>query len=145
MSWFEQEIISRVDLFVDFFADKDFEKTEKKEWVSKADKINSYWTKDIFTGWTIGQGGDISARLYNKTVEIKKSKKEYFKEIWEKQGWYEGQTVWRLEFQLKRILLKQMSVNHISDLEIIINDVWIYCTNDWLRLCINDRSKNKSR
>lgn len=38
-----------------------------------------------------------------------------------------------------------MSVNHIYDLELIINDIQRYCTNDWLRLCIDDGLRNKSR
>lgn len=38
-----------------------------------------------------------------------------------------------------------MSVNEIHDLEKTINDIWKYCTNEWLRLCIDDGLENKSR
>lgn len=78
---FDETIISRVDLFVDFLADKDFAEIDIKDWITKAENIHRYWSSEIFTGWTIGQGGNISARLYNKTEELKKSNKEYFKKI----------------------------------------------------------------
>ncbi len=145
METIEEETISRMDIFTDFVTDKELEGIEKVSWVTRAQKIHKYWKGDIFTGWTIGQGGDILARLYDKTVEIEKSHKDYLKEIWEKQGWDTFQRVWRLEFQLRRELLGQMKINTFLSLTEKSNDVWRYVTQDWLRLAIKDNTLNRTR
>jgi len=139
------ETVSRADLFVDFITDVNLETIREIEWIRRAKKLHRYWMETTFTGWSIGLGGGISARLYNKTKEIEISHKEYLKSIWQLKGWSEGQTVWRLEFELKRDFLKQMSVNTLSDLINICNDLWRYCTNDWLRLVIEGDSENRNR
>lgn len=142
----ESESISRADLFVDFNADINFELVKKREWVTRADRIESHWRGNCFTGWSIGLGGVISARLYDKTLEIEKSGKEYLKDIWTKRNWTEGETVWRLEYQLKRDFLSQMSINFLTDLMNISNDVWKYCTEEWLRLALESPlEENRSR
>lgn len=141
----EEETISRTDIFTDFVTDRELEAIEKVSWVTRAKKTHKYWEGDIFTGWTIGQGGDISARLYEKTVELEKSHKDYLKELWEKQGWDTIQRVWRLEFQLRRELLAQMAIHTFSDLMEKRNDIWKYCTHEWLRLAIKDTTINRTR
>jgi hypothetical protein len=141
----EEETISRADIFVDFNTNEELEKIENISWVTRAEKITKYWNSGLFTGLSIGLGGIISARLYDKTVEIEKSRKDYLKEIWEKQGWDTFQRVWRLEFQLRRELLGQMKINTFSSLIEKINDVWQYCTQDWLRLAVKETTLNRTR
>lgn len=141
----ESETISRADIFVDFACNTDFEAVTKRCWVTWAEDMHSHWKGNVHTGWAMGYGGNISARLYNKTKEIEKSGKDYFKPIWELRGWTEGQTVWRLEFQLRREFLGQMSVNTFDDLVTIQNDIWRYCTEDWLRLAVDDGTENRNR
>src|SRR4030065_1288019 len=141
----EEETVSRTDIFVDFITDADFESIGKGAWVTRANNIHSYWSGNTFTGWSIGQGGVISARLYDKTVEIEKSGKDYFKDIWAKAGWKEGKRVWRLEFQLRREFLGQMSIKRFADFVEASNDVWKYCTNDWLRLALDAGSTKRAR
>lgn len=140
----EEEVISRVDVFVDFTSDMDFSALPDKVWVTRALDIVRYSRNGVLTGLTIGMGGDISARLYNKLLELSKSNKLYFIEIWKRQGW-DSETVWRLEFQLKRAFLVQMSVSRISDFKKSDNDIWRYSTFEWLRLGINDGTKNRTR
>ncbi|MBI2472800.1 MAG: hypothetical protein HYV59_16410 [Planctomycetes bacterium] len=141
----EEETISRTDVFTDFVTDREFEAIEKVSWIARAQKTGKYWDGDILTGWTIGKGGDILARVYDKTTEILTSHKDYLKGLWEKQGWDTFQRVWRLEFQLRRGFLKQMSINTFSEMNEKINDVWGYCTRDWLRLAIPENTENKTR
>lgn len=141
----ESETISRADLFIDFITDVNLEAIKENEWIRRAKKLDKYWMETIFTGWSIGLGGEISARLYNKTKELEKSHKEYLKPVWQSNGWSEGQTVWRLEFELKREFLKQMSVNTLSDLINTSNDLWRYCTHSWLRLAIEENAENRNR
>ncbi len=141
----EEETVSRVDLFMDFTTDVELENIENVLWVTRAKKLAKYWNGNSLTGMSIGLGGDISARIYDKTLEIGVSHKDYLKEIWEKQGWDKIRKVWRLEFQLKRICLKEMSVNTFLDLKVKTNGLWKYCTNDWLRLAVNDDTVNRTR
>lgn len=145
LSGADKEIISRADLFADFTTDINLGAISKRAWVTRARSSQSHWMGDTFTGLSIGLGGDISARLYNKTIEIEKSCKDYLKAVWEKNGWDKTRDVWRLEFQLKRIVLKQMSVNTVDELIENSNDIWRYCTQEWLRLALEDTNKNITR
>lgn len=140
----EEEAVSRADLFVDFASDREFNKIQDEEWITRAHDFSRHSKNRVFTGFSIGMGGDIAARLYNKTIEIEKSNKLYFHEIWEKQGWNK-ENVWRLEFQLRRTFLGQMSVDTVADLLRYVNDIWFYCSHEWLRLGINDGTENRSR
>ncbi|MCF6153932.1 MAG: hypothetical protein E3K36_01505 [Candidatus Brocadia sp.] len=67
----EAETISRADIFVDFVTNMDFEKIEKQSWITRGEDTLKRWKREAFTGWSIGYGGHISARLYDKTVEKK--------------------------------------------------------------------------
>ncbi|MDE1888918.1 MAG: hypothetical protein KGJ87_01070 [Planctomycetota bacterium] len=145
LSGVEGEKMSRADLFVDFVTDKNLEKIEKQSWITRAEDTRMHWKRDRFTGWSIGEGGEISARLYDKTLEIEKSHKYYLKEIWDKQDWDKEQKVWRFEFQLRREFLEQMSISTFSDLVSKINDTWRYCTHNWLRLIMVDKTINRTR
>ena len=141
----EEETISRTDIFTDFVTNSELEFIEKVSWVTRARKIHKYWDGNIFTGWTIGEGGRILARIYDKTVEIEKSRKDYLKEIWEMHGWDTSQSVWRLEFQLRRESLGQMSINTFSSLIEKANGLWDYCSSDWLRLAVKEDTENRTR
>ena len=45
-----------------------------------------------------GSGNEVSARLYDKTLEIQKSGKDYMRPLWAMEGWNGQQDVWRMEF-----------------------------------------------
>ncbi|MGG0816181.1 replication initiation protein [Paenibacillus alvei] len=53
-----------------------------------------------------GDRSRCSARIYNKSIEIKKKKKDYFKEIYEQRG-MNPDKVWNVEFELHRDMLKE--------------------------------------
>jgi len=96
------------------------------------------------TGYSVGKG-DLMARIYNKTKEIRKSGKEWFKEIWLAGGWDGKQTVVRFEFQSRRGFLKEMSVDSFNDLLERLADIWRYYTHDWLKICIPGSGSNQAR
>lgn len=141
----QREKVQRADIFVDFANDTDFEAISRESWVTKVDNIDKHYRAGQFTGWSIGMGGDISARLYDKTIEIVVNRKEFFKEIWLKQGWQAGQRVNRLEFELKRTYLSQLSIDTVSELMSGQNDIWRLCSQSWLRLAIDNGDENRSR
>jgi hypothetical protein len=138
--------VSRIDMFVDFVSDVDMESWNRHAWVTRAHAVNQYAVQGNFSGWAIGLGGVIACRLYDKTLEIQESGKDYLKELWSSAGWKEGQRVWRLEFEIKRDLLSQIKLATFSDVMGHLSGLWSYATDDWLRLCLPDgNDKTRSR
>jgi len=82
--------ISRADLFVDFCADLKMDSFNPLEsWITRTQSIDLHYRYNRFSGWSFGMGGDINARLYDKTLEVeKKSKKFYLYKFWQAKGWH---------------------------------------------------------
>jgi hypothetical protein len=80
------------------------------------------------SGFSIGKG-DIVARIYDKTLEISKSGKDWLYDLW---GIGRDVRVWRVEFQLRREALKEFAIETLDDLINRMQGLWNYCVNDWL-------------
>ena len=132
----EDSKVSRADLFVDFTCSFPFDSLPVTSWVSRARRISTHTMGRAFTGYSIGLGGDISARLYDKTREIKESGKDYLKSLWIDQGWDQISPVWRLEFQFKRRVLTEHEAGTVEDLMARLGALWRYSTTSWLKLTI---------
>jgi hypothetical protein len=138
--------VSRIDLFADFTTQHDIDAIDINHWVTRSTLFSKYYIRPHFSGWSIGYKGDISARIYDKTLEIKTSKKDYLIPIWKESGWNEEQKVWRLEFQYKREILKELQLSSIDELIPNQGPLWRFASGDWLRLCLpNDKDTNSSR
>lgn len=137
--------VSRIDLFVDFASLNDME-WDREAWITRAGSLSAYAQDGLFTGWAVGQGGPISARLYNKTVEIKKSGKFYLLGLWEEAGWRPSEPVWRLEFQFKREILIQLKLGKLTEVMEHLNGLWSYAMSEWLKLTLpNPQDQTRSR
>jgi hypothetical protein len=109
-----------------------------------------------FTGFAFGMGHHLGARLYNKSREIRVSRKAWFHEVWGAAEGYrrpppDGTTgagmrawfdVWRLEFQLRREALRELLIDDAGgwvDLSAWrtcaqhLGDVWRFLALKWLR------------
>lgn len=138
--------VSRIDLFVDFASSVDMEGWSRRAWVTKASSVSQYAQDQTFTGWLIGAGSALMARLYNKRIEIQKSGKTYLEPLWREAGWDSVQPVWRLEFQFKREVLDQLGLNSVPGVLGNLNGLWSYVTTEWLKLTIpSDSDKTRSR
>lgn len=138
--------VGRIDLFVDFVTSVDPESWNRSAWVTRASAINSYSIDGKFTGWAVGVGGPIAARLYNKTEEIKKSGKDYLKTLWREVGWDGESQVWRMEIQLKREVLSQLGLKDFASVAASLNGIWSYALTQWLKLAIpNPGDQKRSR
>lgn len=126
--------VSRVDLFVDFVSFQDMEAWIREAWVTRAGSVNAYAVDQRFSGWAIGMGGVIAARLYDKLLEIAKSNKTYLYPLWKMGGRLEGEPVWRLEFEYKRDFLRQKGLITLVDVLANLNGLWSYATTEWLKL-----------
>ena len=98
----------------------------------------SFKKKDqLFDGWSIGKSkSGISARVYNKTDEIKQSGKNYIREYWNENGLPTG-NIGRFEIQLNNKRLDKYQFG-LADLENLMNAEFLgtIFTNEvrtWLR------------
>jgi hypothetical protein len=133
---------SRIDLFVDFASSFDMESVGRHAWVIRAKDLSQYAQNGAFTGWLIGAGGVMMARLYNKQIEIQKTGKTYLEPLWREAGWKGELPVWRLEFQFKREVLDQLGLSGLPSVMGNLNGLWSYATTEWLNsLCPANRIK----
>ncbi|MBF0382808.1 MAG: hypothetical protein HQL69_17435 [Magnetococcales bacterium] len=135
----EEATISRVDFCVDFTTSHDL-RVPIESWISRSQKINERTENGRFVGWDFGMGGVIVGRLYDKTFQAEKKKIEYLPFVWKAAGW-NGDTVWRLEFQIRREPLREMEIVTVSDYLERQTALWAYLTKKWLRLTIPRNSK----
>ena len=108
----------------------------RRAWVTKASEIHQYAEGPVFTGWTVGAGGVLMARLYEKLIESAKSGKDYLRGLWRQAGWDGEQPVWRMEFEFKRELLVQLGLDSVHSVLHGRDGLWAYATEKWLRLCV---------
>ncbi len=138
--------VSRVDMFVDFVSFQDMEAWKREAWVTHASTVNAYAVDNQFTGWAIGLGGDVAARLYDKKLEILNSNKGYLIPLWQATGWNVEEPVWRLEFEFKRQMLTQKGLVTLRDVLNNLNGLWSYGTTEWLKLTLpNPEDQTRAR
>jgi hypothetical protein len=128
--------VSRVDLCADFVTDYRMDQFERVNWITRARDLAKRFEGPEFSGWSIGLGGDVAARLYDKTLELSKSRKFHMYFVLNASGWDCRRQVWRMEFQIRRQALVEASIDTLDDLRIRLNPLWRYCSTEWLRLAI---------
>jgi len=104
------ERVSRVDFSFDYHLSAvDFDQDHFVTWSSK----DSQHREDrVIQTFTFGKG-DVMLRVYDKVAEIKQeSQKAWFYPLW-------GQTeqVWRIEWQVRKAMLRSFGVEAMADLE----------------------------
>jgi len=114
--------------------------------VTRARKKQIYYDGNEITGFNFGFGGDISCRIYNKSLKSKEKKIKWRPVIWNNNGYSKNMgDVWRIEFQLKREILKQFNVNSPDEVFYSLNSIWKYCTHEWFSVRIKGTDNTKSR
>jgi hypothetical protein len=76
---------------------------------------------------------DISAQIYNKTLEMKKHRKDYFHPIHLANGWDGESDIWRIEFRFRRPFLRDYELNEVFSVLPCLHLLWKYATEHWLR------------
>lgn len=137
--------VSRLDLFVDFTAPYALDGWPDQAWVTRADFQDRHRVRGKFTGWSIGRGAML-ARLYDKTEEIKVSRKDYLRALWSAKGWDGVAPVLRLEFQYRADALRQFGAQRYPGVMESLAGLWRYASEDWLRLTVpNPDDATRSR
>jgi len=126
--------LSRVDLCLDFIMPEDRWSQSLSDYaVTRATDFSTYYTHKQLTGIRIGKD-IISARLYDKPLEIQQqSKKDWMFDIWGIKEVPQGKKIIRIEFQMRREVLKQLSLKTPEDLFQKVDQAWAYCTKNWLK------------
>lgn len=124
---------SRVDLCLDLLMPEELWTMELlKTAVSRSSFRAPYLEHQKLTGIQFGKG-DVSARLYDKALEIRqKSNKIWFYDLWKILEVPEGFRAIRVEFQLRRAILKTLGLDTISATFPTLENVWAYCSQQWL-------------
>ncbi len=128
--------VSRIDLCADFVSPENMESWGREAWITRGKKIDAHAVNEKFTGWSIGLGGKISSRLYNKLIEIHTSGRTDLVPLWKEAGWIEDEPVWRVEFQLMRDVLAEHGLIGLDSVLTNLNGLWSYAVTDWLRLTL---------
>ncbi|MEW6182272.1 MAG: replication initiation factor [Bacillota bacterium] len=156
LDWFDffgVKILKSKITRLDICADTDkvrFVESDREGFVTRAKShcrhhvTEEHFEGSTFTGFSIGSGKPLLVRIYDKSKEIRKSGKEWFKDIWKDKGWDGEKTVWRVEFQLKREVLKELGISSVEDVWGKEDALWSYLTTKWLQLK-KGSGKNVSR
>ncbi len=138
--------VSRVDLCADVATAYPMDSWKVDAWVTRAHRLDPHYILGQFSGWSIGSGGPLVCRLYDKTRELQRKPREYLQNIWRAAGWDGVLTVWRLEFQFRREVLKELGLSRFGELPAKLSGLWRYATTEWLRLTIPmDADQTRSR
>ncbi|BCO08813.1 hypothetical protein GF1_11890 [Desulfolithobacter dissulfuricans] len=100
------------------------------------------------TGLSVGEG-DIALRVYDKTHELRShgAKQSVFASVWG-QDQYNDVPVTRVEFQLRRPVLRQLGVSDLYNLQEKIGGIWEYCSDNWARfsaVAIDRKNRHQDR
>ncbi|MDC0336309.1 hypothetical protein OAN24_05405 [Pseudodesulfovibrio sp.] len=137
---------SRVDLCMDILVPKDFWNMDLfKSMNTRAQHFSPYFKNQQLTGAQIGKG-KIVCRMYDKPLEIKiKSNKKWMYLVWGISEVPENMKVIRIEFQIRRELIKSLGINTIKDAFPYLDNIWAYCTFDWLKFQTNPGKHHTQR
>jgi len=96
-----------------------------------------------FTGFEFG-GNEFRCRIYDKDLEIRqKSKKVWMYDIWNIDELPEQLRVIRVEFQLRREILRELGIDTIWSFVNHPRNLWAYCTHCWLKFTDDPQTETR--
>ncbi|MCX7746590.1 MAG: replication initiation factor domain-containing protein [Clostridia bacterium] len=88
------------------------------------------------------RGSAVYCRVYDKTLEVKQKRKNWFFEIWKRNN-LDTKNVWNIEFELRRDFFRGHGIDTVAQAFSSINDIWIKMVNKWLVRIDRDNSKTE--
>jgi hypothetical protein len=89
-----------------------------------------------------GKDSDLLCRIYDKAKEAGTTGKEWFLKLWKLDQLLD---IWRIEFQLRRSVLKQFGIDTLEDLIQRSGGVWAELTSSWLSFRLHDNPNTARR
>ncbi len=135
---YRPEALSRVDYCFDYHLPEiDF---TEDSFVSRSTKDSQYREAKKVQTFSFGKG-DIVLRVYDKVAEIhQQSHKVWFYLLWKMDT-----DVWRIEWQIRKSILKQHDINTFDDLKDQQGDLLRYLSTDHDTLRVPTNDSNSSR
>lgn len=100
------------------------------------------------TGVTVGMGGAISFRMYDKRRELslasRAHKREATEALWRSQGWDGKASVIRHEWQLRGVVLDELGIRDPDALIAKLDKVYQYCVR-WCRIVVPGSASRMKR
>lgn len=123
---------SRVDLFMDSHG-WDLTADDRERFVCRAGQRVTYEEEEAFTGLRFGssKSGAVMARIYDKTEESRLKGTDWWPAKWG-ESYRPGERVLRVEFQVGRDLMRQISVSSPDEVLDRLPNLWGYLTDEWL-------------
>jgi hypothetical protein len=111
------------------FDDTDFSNPDR--WTARANKGSQHFEHYITNYLSLGKG-DFMFRCYNKTGELvsDSAKHDFFHDLWRAHSGEDVKHVTRLEFQIRRSVIKKLEIKSVYDLSMKLNSIWAYCVGD---------------
>jgi hypothetical protein len=134
--------VSRLDVYADAQGWR-LEPADMKRFVTWANHRDVKGVGRRFTGFVFGQGGGMMARLYDKDAQMEESGRTWMRSYW--RGRVEGERVWRLEFELRRALMRRLEAQEPGAVLELVPALWRRCTSEWLTLRIPSGHAVKAR
>jgi hypothetical protein len=105
--------------------------TNKERWTSHCNKGTQHFEDWQYNYLSLGKG-DFMFRCYNKTGELdpESAKHDFFHDLWRANTGHDVKHVTRLEFQIRRTIIKKLGIKSVSDLRQKLNSLWAYCVGD---------------
>lgn len=134
----QTESLSRVDFCFDYhLPDVDF---DEDSFVSRSTKDSQHRSRGKVQTFTLGKG-DVVLRVYDKVAEIR----EQSEKVWFYELWGQNSDVWRIEWQVRKPILKRFGVRTFEDLRAQMGDVLRYLALEHDTLREPQGDSNRSR
>ncbi len=134
---------SRLDIYMDIVSNYPFHALNEDSFATKSKTFVRY-ADGGFEGLKIGKGNFVF-RLYDKTKEIKVSKKFYMYDVWKKAGWDGVSPVFRLEYQMRGQLVKALGMLWPKDIMEQLPEAWAKLCKYRLRLLVPGNHHERNR
>ena len=136
-------LASRLDVCADFHG-LDLRPEDRDFFLCPSGSRDEY-TRDTFSGWVWGAPGAIQrARAYDKVADVKKKGADWVHALWGKR--YEpGRSVWRVEAQCKREVLKEYGVDTAQSAIELAPRIYRSVFTKFLTLRVPTSDSNRSR
>ena len=134
----QPERLSRIDCCFDYHLPTvDF---ETDHFVTRFSKDAVYREDGKVQTFSFGRG-DVALRVYDKVAEIRQQSNK----VWFHTLWGMDQDVWRIEWQVRKPVLRQFGIVTFEDLKNFQPDLLRYLVEDHTSLRVPDGDTNRSR
>ncbi|WKZ82945.1 MAG: hypothetical protein QY307_01445 [Acidimicrobiia bacterium] len=133
---------SRVDLFMDL---QGWDPTPemRDRFVTRSSHRRVYENDRKMTALQFGKrGSGVHSRIYCKSTEVAAGS-VWWHDLWG-DAWDAERPVWRIEFEVHRVVLGQLGIDSLDDLFAGVGGIWGYLT-EWLSLRVPAADETRSR